>query len=239
MQLKGKTAIITGATGGLGTAVARELDSAGANLVLTGRDAAKLDKLASSCSSARTLAGEMTDPALPQRLLDLAAESFGGTDILFNNAGVMRVGTIDDADVEALCAMVRLNFEAAVRMAYAAVRHMKSRNQGYVVNTSSIAGIKVTDPRAAVYTGTKMALEGFTESLRLELAGTGVGIGCVEPGGVRTGLYDDWKGDVKAWADSTDMLAPEDVARAVRFMLEQPDHVRIPKLFVVPAGQAA
>ena len=237
MQLDGRTAIVTGATGGIGAAVARRLDAAGMRLVLTAREPEKLASLAAGLTAAKTLPGEMTDPALPQRLADLAETAFGGADVLINNAGSMVIGSIDEIDLDAACAMIRLNFEAAVRMAYTALRSMKARGSGYLINTSSIAGLKVTDPRFAVYTGTKMALEGFTESLRLELAGTGIAVGCIEPGGVDTGLYSDWTGDAKRFVEQMEMLAPDDVARAVLFMLEQPAHVRVPKLFITHASQ--
>ena len=177
----------------------------------------------------------MIDPALPQQLVDAALSEFGRLDAVFNNAGVMNIGSVEEADLEALCSMVRLNFEAVVRMSYTALRYMKPRGSGFLINTSSLAGLK-TFPHLGVYNGTKFAVEALTDALRMELAGSGVKVAVVEPGRTDTHLFDHWP-EGQRFDPAQGMLAPEDVARCVRFILEQPEEVLVSRLLVVPARQ--
>lgn len=235
MELEGKSIIITGANSGIGKAAAELLSAAGMRCLLTARNKDKLDRLARRLPGTEVVAGDMTDPALPQMLVDTALDKFGGLDAVFNNAGVMNIGSIEEADVEALCAMIRLNFESVVRMSYVALRHMKSKGSGFLINTSSLAGLK-TFPQLGVYNGTKFAVEALTDALRMELAGSGVKVAVIEPGRTNTHLFDHWSEGQK-FDPTQGMLAPEDVARCVRFILEQPREVLIPRLLVVPARQ--
>lgn len=236
MEITGKVAAITGASGGIGEAIARDLSAAGCRLVLTARSEDKLNALADELGDAAYLAGEVTDETLPQRLLDLAVERFGGADILVNNAGVMSVGSVEDTDIDQVCAMARINFEALVRFAYTFLKPMKARGSGYVINTSSVAGTTIP-PNGGVYAGSKHAVEAFTEALWNELTGSGVGVGVIEPGTVATGLYQNWDQASRDWVHSAGALAAEDIAGCVRVMLTQPDHVRVVRMLVLPAGK--
>lgn len=236
MELTGKVAIITGATGGIGEAVVRDLDKAGVKLILTARSQEKLDKLAASLSNAVAVAGEVTAPELPEKLLQTALEKFDRLDIVFNNAGVMNVGLIEEINIEKVCEMVRINTESVFRLGYVALKHFKKQNSGFLLNTSSISALK-TAPSLGAYCGTKAAVEMFTDALRLELAGTNIGVAVIEPGTVATGLFNHWTDEQKQFIESGGALKPEDIARCVRFILEQPAHVRIPRLLVVPAAQ--
>ncbi|MFN6559509.1 MAG: SDR family oxidoreductase [Nostoc sp. ChiSLP01] len=236
MSLENKVAIITGASGGIGEAVAKELDAAGVNLVLTARSQDKLERLASNLKHAKFVAGEITNPELPQKLVDFAIQTFGQLDIVFNNAGVMTVGPIEGVDIEAICQMVRVNVESAYRIGYTALRHFKESGSGFLINTSSIAGLK-TVPQLGAYCGTKFAIEAFTDSLRVELAGTDIRVSSIAPGTVDTGLYDKWGDQQKDFIYSGGVLQPTDIARCVRFILEQPGNVLIPRLLVVPAAE--
>lgn len=238
MDLRGSVAIVTGASSGIGEATARELDAAGASLVLTARNADKLGKLASSLTKATFVASEVTEPDLPARLLKKALDSFGRADVLVNNAGVMVVGPVETIDIEATCQMVRINVEAAFRMAYTFAKQFKQAGNGFIVNLSSISGT-TSYPTMAAYCGTKYAIESFTDCLRLELAGSGVGVGCIEPGKVATNLYQSWTEDQKQTVAIEQPLIAEDIARAVRFMLEQPSNVNIGRLLITPAHQSA
>jgi NADP-dependent 3-hydroxy acid dehydrogenase YdfG len=234
MNLKGKTAIITGASSGIGAAVARNLNEAGVNLVLTGRRKDRLQKLVEELGQAVAIAADLLDPELPGGLLDKAKETYGGCDIVFNNAGLIEVGKIEEIDIDKVCEMVRVNVEAAFRMAYTALKHFKSVGSGHLVNTSSILGIKVR-PTAGAYAGTKFAIEALTEALRMEVAGTDIQVSCIEPGLVSTELHRDWAVHPKEMFDIPHPLTPEDIARGVRFILEQPPHVRVPRLLMLPS----
>ncbi|PHM11014.1 SDR family oxidoreductase [Nostoc sp. 'Peltigera malacea cyanobiont' DB3992] len=236
MNLQNKVVIITGASGGIGEAVAKELDAAGMSLVLTARSQDKLERLASKLQNAKVVPGEITNSELPQKLVDFAIQTFGQLDVVFNNAGVMTVGPIESVDIEAICQMVRVNVESAYRIAYTALRHFKQSGSGFLINTSSIAGLKTT-PQLGAYCGTKFAIEAFTDSLRVELAGTDIRVSSIAPGTVDTGLYEKWDEEQKSFVYSGGVLQSADIARCVRFILEQPGNVLIPRLMVVPAAE--
>jgi len=108
---------------------------------------------------------------------------------------------------------------------------------GHLVNTSSILGTK-TRPTVGAYAGTKYAIEALSESLRMELAGSDVKVSCVEPGVVMTELHADWAEHPTKMFGIKAPLVPEDIARCVRFILEQPGHVRIPRMMVLPGEHA-
>lgn len=235
MSLKDKVIIITGASGGIGAATAKTLSEEGMKVVLTGRSEEKLAKAAEGVANAVCVAGDICAPDMPDRLIKTAIDCFGRLDAVFNNAGVMNVGSVEGADVDSLCEMVRINFESVVRMSYAALRFFKAQGSGFLVNTSSLAGVKVF-PNVGVYCGTKFALEAMTEAFRLELAGSGVRVSCIQPGRTETGLFDHWKPEQK-FDPKDGMISAVDVARSVRFILEQPDEVLIPRLLVVPSKQ--
>ncbi len=236
MDLKDKVAIITGASSGIGRAVAINLNEVGVKFILTGRREDRLKELKDELKYAAILAGDISQNEMPQNLLQTALDTFGRCDIVFNNAGIITVGSIDDIDIDAMSYMVRVNVEAAFRMAYVAVKHFKSTGSGYLLNTSSVLGTKVR-PTAGAYAGTKFAIEALTEALRIELSRTSIGIAAVEPGLVKTDLHRDWPVPPAQKLNIPQPLQPEDIARVVRFILEQPDHVRLPRVLAVPADQ--
>jgi len=237
MELRGKVAVITGASSGIGEGVARELANAGMKLVLTSRRKDLLDKIAAQLDTQTAIvAGDIIDESLPQKLIDTAAQTFGSCDVVFNNAGIMIVGSAKDIDLEAVCRMVRINVEAVYRLAIVAMRHLVNQGGGYLINTSSILGTKVRQTTGA-YAGTKYAVEALTEDLRMQAAGTGVRVCALEPGLVETHLQDHFPVHPKDMLDIKALVQPVDIARAIRFMLEQPDHVAIPRILVMPTDQ--
>lgn len=238
-DLAGKVAVITGASAGIGAAIARELAAAGALLVLTARRADRLEQMASELQTRTAiLAADIADPATPAALLAIAQERFGRADILVNNAGILRVGALDTFDLGGLDTMVATNFNAPVRTSYVFARAMKAEGSGAIVNVSSI-GAHVNAAGMGVYGGLKRALEGFTESLRVELAGSGVRVGLVAPGTTSTEIFDDMKAHgQQGWDEHLVPLQPEDLARAVRFMLEQPQRANVPRIHVYSSADA-
>jgi NADP-dependent 3-hydroxy acid dehydrogenase YdfG len=237
MNLDHQVAIITGASSGIGRGVAHELDRAGMKMIITGRRADRLEELAGELSEAEPVPGDLTEISLPDRLVTAAIDRFGRLDVVFNNAGIMDTAPIESADIERLCANARVNFESAVRMAYTALRHFKEQGSGHLITTSSILGTKIR-PTAGVYAGSKFGVEALTEALRIEVAGTGVRVGCIEPGLVNTELQDHFEVHPREMLGMKQPLEPEDIARCVRFMLEQPAHVSIPRMMVLPSEQA-
>lgn len=237
--LDGKVAIITGATSGIGMALARALAAKGVRLVLTGRRQDRLEELAAELDQVRLLAGDITDPALPQQLVDVATGDFGRLDLACNNAGLAAFGTIESIDLERVAEMVRVNVEAAFRFAYTVLRHFKAVSDGYLINTSSLAGTKVRET-VGPYAGTKHAIEAMGHALRLELAGTNVRVANIQPGLVSTEIFDHMPPEARPGGPkaSVQPLSPDDIARAVVFMLEQPPNISIPTLMIKPTGQA-
>lgn len=234
--LHGQVAVVTGASSGIGAAVARELGAAGVRLILSARGRGALEQVAADLPAGLALPvpGDVVDPSLPQRLVDAAVDRFGRCDIVFNNAGVLVTGKIEEIDVDAVCSMARVNVEAAYRMAYVAVKHFVAAGSGHLVNVSSVVGTK-TRPTVGAYAGTKWAIEALSESLRMELARTPVKVSVIEPGVVVTGLHRGWERPAAEVMGIRRPLSPEDVARCVRFQLEQPAHVRIPRMMVLPS----
>ena len=234
--LHGKVAVITGASSGIGLATARALHERGVHLVLNARNAERLNAAADEFN-ALAVAGDICERELPAALLTEALAAHGRCDMVLNNAGVMEVGSINSVDIDRICAMVRINVEAAYRVAYTFVRHFIGQSQGHLINLSSVAGSKVV-PYSGAYAGSKHAIEALSEALRMETAGSNVAITCIEPGLVETDLFRDWTAPATTVMNVQRPLQPEDVARCICFALEQPAHVRIPRLMVLPSDHA-
>jgi serine 3-dehydrogenase (NADP+) len=238
-QIEGKVAVVTGASSGIGAAIARTLSEAGANVVITARRRARLQELAAGLPGrSAVLDADISAPDTPGRLLSLAQEQFGRADVLVNNAGMIAAGSIETVDLDALGQMTRVNFDAVVRTSYLFARAFKSQGSGAIINVSSI-GAYLISRRMGVYGALKHALEAFSSSLRIELAGTGVKVGTVAPGTTRTEIFDRMQapGAAAAMPDGTP-LEPQDVAAAVLFMIEQPERANIARLAMFSATDA-
>ena len=235
MDLKDKVMVITGASSGIGMATARRLNRAGVKFVLNARSQDKLEALASELDKAVCVTGDMVAPETSQQILDATLSEFGRVDIVFNNAGVMHIGSIEEVDIEVLCDMVRLNFESVVRMSYLALRQMKKQESGFLINSSSLAGLKAF-AQIGPYCGTKFAVEALTDALRMELAGTGIKVAAIEPGRTKTELFSHWP-DEKKFKPENGLIEADDIARCIEFILVQPQEVLIPRMVVVPARQ--
>lgn len=234
--LRGRVAVITGAASGMGAAVARTLKGAGAQLVVCDRNSEKLSAAFEGEREAELVIGDVTEAPVAAVLLETALRRFGRCDIVFNNAGTCEVGSIETIDIDRVCAMVRVNVEAAFRVAYTFVRHFAKTGSGHLISTSSALGTKVRST-AGAYAGTKHAIESLSEALRMELARTAVKISCIEPGLVATGLHDTWSVHPREVLNIVEPLEPQDIARLVLFIITQPDRMVIPRLMVLPKEQ--
>jgi len=188
MDLKGKTALVTGATGGLGRAIAKALADRGATLVLSSRKADELERLAAELPGEHRVA--VSDLAEPGAALALVA-SAGDLDVLVANAGLPGSGKLDDLTSTDVERALRVNLEAPMLMANALLPGMLERGEGHFVMVGSLSGLAPT-ARQSVYNGTKFGLRGFTLALREDLRGTGVSASLVAPGFVRdAGMFAD------------------------------------------------
>ena len=236
VSLQGKVAIVTGASSGIGLAGAEAMSAAGMRLVLAGRRAEVLQDHTRRLPDCIAVPGEITEPGTPESLFQAALSQFGGLDVVFNNAGLIHSGPIEEVDVDALCAMVRVNVEAAYRVAYLAMKHFRSAGAGHLVNTSSVLGTKVRK-FAGGYAGTKYAVEALSEALRLEVAGSAIKVTCLEPGLVVTDLHRDYNVRPEVAQEVEQPLSQAEVAELLIFALTRPDHVALPRLMILPQSQ--
>ena len=213
MNLAGRSVLLTGATGGLGHAIARRLRAAGAELVLTGRRADVLELIAAE-TQARALAVDLADPAAVQRLASDCAD----VDVLVANAGLPGTGQLMSFTVEQIDRALAVNLRAPMVLARELAEHMVARRSGHLVFMSSLAG-KVGAPRSAVYSATKFGLRGFAQSLRQDLRPSGVGVSAIFPGFVRdAGMFHDTGTKLPPGMGT---VAPEAVADAVVSAIER------------------
>jgi serine 3-dehydrogenase (NADP+) len=237
VNLEGRVAVVTGASSGIGAAVAHNLSRSGVRLVLTARRADRLIDLSHELpGEVEVLAADIAAIETPQRLLACACARFGEVDIVVNNAGMLAMGSVDNVDIDALSRMIRVNFEAVVRMCYTFAPGFKAKRSGSIINVSSVAAFGAR-PTMGVYAGLKAAIETFSTSLRVELGVHGVKVGCIAPGSTDTGMLSDLRSNIGVPADAPS-AEPDDIAAAVRFMLDQPDRTNIAGLRVYSAREA-
>ncbi|MGE8679971.1 MAG: SDR family oxidoreductase [Achromobacter marplatensis] len=231
--LSGKVAIVTGASSGIGLALARKLAQLGVKLVLHGRRESRLKSLASEYAGIEWIAGDLTDDDATSRLLARALSCFGRVDFAVNNAGVNHTGTIEQIDIDQVCAMSRINVEAAYRFTYTLLKYFRIQEHGHLIHTTSIMGHKVRET-AGAYAGTKHAIEALCESLRIELARSRIKVSCVAPGLVETELHRDAAVRPAVARNIARPLQPGDVAEMILWLMLQPAHVNVPQLVVLP-----
>jgi meso-butanediol dehydrogenase / (S,S)-butanediol dehydrogenase / diacetyl reductase len=183
-ELLGKTAVVTGATSGIGRAIAEQFAAAGVKLMLTGRNQSAGAGLARSLN-ARFLAGDITDPDFPQRLVAATVESFGRLDILINNAGITHRGSILDTSDEDWARVMDVNVTALMRCSRAALRPMLAANKGSIVNIASDYAV-VAGKGEAVYCASKGAVLQLTKAMALDHASQGIRVNAVCPGDIET-----------------------------------------------------
>jgi len=240
MDLRDKVAIVTGASSGIGEAIVRELSSAGVRVLLTARREQRLAALCAELPAPNGyLAADIDAVDTPQRLLDLAMDTFGRVDILINNAGMLVSGSLESVDLDDLQKMTRVNFDAVVRASYIFARSFKQQGSGAIINISSI-GAYLSHSSLGVYGGLKQALEVFTTALRVELKGSGVRVSSIAPGTTSTEIFDYLRThNQPVRADMTTALEPADVAATVRYVLEQPARANIARMLVVSSSEPA
>jgi short-subunit dehydrogenase len=213
VNLAGRTVMLTGATGGLGHAIARRLRAAGAELVLTGRRTDVLEPLAAE-TGARALAVDLADPEALERLASECAD----VDVLVSNAGLPGSGLLTSFSVAEIDRALAVNLRAPMVLARALSERMVARGSGHLVFMSSLAG-KVGTPRSPVYSATKFALRGLAQSLREDLRPSGVGVSAIFPGFVRdAGMFHDTGTRLPPGVGT---VSPQDVADAVVRAIER------------------
>ena len=219
LELTDKTILITGASGGIGAAVARRLAGNGMSVALAGRNIEALDALADDCRAlggvAQVFAGDILDDDYVSGLPDAVAERFGRLHVLFNNAGIFETGSFDSADLSKWDAALDINFRSLLHLTKAAIPHLLEHPESAVINLSSIAG-RMTFGGGGIYSATKHAVHAFSGCLFDDLRDRGLKVAAIYPGFVDTGMTAGVEGD------RSHMIQPDDVARTVELVLGFP-----------------
>jgi ribitol 2-dehydrogenase len=236
--LSGKVAVVTGASSGIGLAIARALAESGAILVVAARSTEKLEQAARDLGGAATaIPTDVTSTTEVDHLVDKAMKLHGHLDIMIANAGVYVGGDFVENDVTQLLQLIDTNVGGVVRTIHAALKYMIAAGAGDIVVTSSVSGHQAIHWEP-LYSASKHAVQALTHTLRRQLIGTGVRIGAVAPGVV---LNDLWQvTDAAAVADGVAAgtgLTSGDVADAVLYMLTRPRHLNIRDLVLLPINQ--
>ena len=242
--IKGKRAFISGATSGIGEACARRLAEAGADLVLHGRDPAKLGMLKAALSAygveIETVAFDVRERKTAEAAMTLLLERLP-IDILVNNAGLaLGLSPLDEGDIDAWEEMIDANVKGLLYVSRAVVAQMRRRNRGHILNLGSIAG-RMTYPGGNVYCATKAAVRALTEAMNIDLAGTAVRVGNIARRTFRRPVSTTRFGGDKAKADAVyegyEPLRAEDIADLALYILQAPPHVNIQDVLIMPTAQ--
>jgi len=236
-MLEGKRYLVTGGGRGLGEATCRMLVAAGAHVTVVDVDEALAHRcvagLQEAAGAATARCADVSDPQAVTRLFaDVARE--GGLDGLINNAAIDITLPVEEVDAEQWRRVLMVNLYGPYLLAHAAVPLMKGRGGGHIVNIASTAS-KRAWPNASAYHATKWGILGFSHALHAELRPHGIKVTAVVAGGMRTPFLLDRFPDI----DTTTLQDPANVARAVRFVLTQPEETVIPEVMVLPMKETS
>jgi NADP-dependent 3-hydroxy acid dehydrogenase YdfG len=232
--LEGKTAVVTGASSGIGAATAQALRREGARVAVGARRA---DRLQGDVA----LELDVTDPASCERFVERAVDEFGGLDVLVNGAGLaLGREPFDESTEEDERIVLETNVAGLIRMTRLCLPHL--RDGGHIVNLGSIAGRQAYE-NAALYVASKFAVRGFTYALREDLLGRPIRITTVDPGLVETDFsLVRFRGDTdkaRAVYAGVEAMRPDDVAECIVFALTRPPHVNVDELVVKALAQSS
>lgn len=243
IQINKKVAVITGASSGIGKAIAIELAKNGVKVVLGAR---RIDRLKSVVEEIRNRGGEavcqITDVSIKADLVGLVAmavETYGQLDVMVNNAGVSQLSKIEELDIEGWDEMIDINLKGVLYGMAAAVSVFKENKSGYIINIISTAGIRIS-PTMGVYAGTKNAVRTITEAFRQECDGS-IRITGISPGFVDTDYAETIKNNQMRTAilEKRDQIAisPQAIADAVIYAISQPKNIEVGDIVIRPAIQ--
>ncbi len=244
-ELSGKAVAITGASSGIGEATALTLAKAGASVALGARRKDRIDELAARIEdeggTAVALEVDVSDEEAARGFITSAHERLGRLDTLVNNAGVMLLGPVEQADSEDWRTMVNVNLLGLMYCTHAALPIMLGQESGDIVNISSVAG-RFARAGNAVYAATKFGVGAFSEGLRNEVTERGVRVTLIEPGFVDTELQGHNTGEVLETLEAMrehlrDPLRAQDIANGILYAVSQPPNVSINEVLIRPTRQ--
>ncbi len=229
MELKNSHAIVTGASRGLGAAIAQALVSEGATVYGVGRDIKALNAIRQSLGDRfYAVRLDITDATAVMDWIHSTFSSHNFPDILINNAGAGSFGKIDEMDSSEWYKMINVNLNGLYVITSEVVKLMKQGQKGYIVNIGSILGT-TTRAEGAAYSATKFGVRGFSESLFKEVRDDNIKVSCINPGSMETGFFQS--SGIEAHSN---MLRPKDVAQTVIHLLKSPENMLISEMTIRP-----
>jgi NADP-dependent 3-hydroxy acid dehydrogenase YdfG len=241
--LEDKVALVTGASSGIGAATARAIAAAGASVALLARRADRLrdlaDEIARDGGKTHVIEADLIDEAVPREAVGSAIGALGRLDLVVNNAGIVDVAPIEKADLARFARMLELNTLVPMRVAQAAIPHLRAAGGGDIVNLSSTSGL-FTAPGVGGYSASKHGVAAFSEALRREVTKADkIRVTVIEPGPVATEITGHIRDEtarkgIADWLASIVPLQPEDVADAILYAVTRPRHVHIDRLLIRP-----
>jgi NADP-dependent 3-hydroxy acid dehydrogenase YdfG len=239
-----KTILITGASAGIGEAAARHLAGRGARVALAARRKDRLDRIVAELGEnggeARGYELDVTARSAFERTVSAVVADFGGLDVLVNNAGVMPIRPMREVATDEWDAMIDINLKGTLYGIASVLPIFEAQAHGQIINLGSTAGLKVSTSGAVVYSATKFAVHALTEGLRAEI-GPAIRVSLIVPGPVRTELASTTADPATRRAIeaiSQSALAPETIAQAIAFAIEQPLEVDVNQIVVRPTSYA-
>jgi len=230
MNLKGKSAIVTGGTKGIGRAIAEALLREGLSVCIAARKQVEIDKAISELGG--NTVGFVCDVRSYDQVQALIAHTvteLGGLDILVNNAGIGMFETVEETSPEDFRAVLETNLFGVFYYCHEAIPEMRRRGGGYIINVSSLAGAN-PHPRMAAYNASKFGLNGFSEALMQEVRHDGIKVSYIMPGSVNTEFGGDSPSSEKSW-----QLTPQDIARVVVDLLHHDDRTLPSRIEIRPS----
>ncbi len=244
MELKDKVAVVTGASGGIGGAIAKKLADAGCRVALASRSVNKLQEIAEELSTdCIVVSMDVTNTESVQSAFQDIFQEMGQIDILVNCAGVMPLTYLKNRHLEEWLQTIEVNVKGTLRCIHEALPPMKVRKSGHIVNIASVDGKEIFKG-GAVYGASKAAVIELSRAMRMELSPEfNIRVTSIEPGTVATNLRDDITDqellkDKDYSYDNEPHLEPENIADAVFYAISQPDSVNVNELLIKPTGKA-
>lgn len=241
-NIENKVVVITGASSGLGEAMARKLASQGAKVVLGARRIEKLDAIVAEIQSengqAVALATDVTIGESVKALVDLAVTTFGRTDVMINNAGIMPLSPLSALKVQEWNDTIDVNIKGVLNGIAAALPVFERQETGHFINISSVAGHKVS-PASSVYAGTKFAVRAISEGLRMEV-GRNIRTTVISPGLIDSELkHGTSDATISQFVNEVynDAISATSIANAVAYVIEQPNDVDVNEIVLRPTVQ--
>ncbi len=244
-MIKDKVIIVTGASSGIGYATALALSKAGAKVAIGARRTDKLSKLedeitknGGECFSQKL---DVTKKTECDSFVNATIKKWGGVDVLINNAGLMPLSFVKNLKVDEWDQMIDVNIKGVLYCTAAVISHMYEKKSGHIINISSVAG-RIVFPSGSVYCATKHAVAAFSEGLREEFSTrSNIRVTCIEPGVVSTELTNTITDEsLKSFVEGSkkmDSLNPEDIANAILYAIDAPNHVNVNEVLIRPTTQ--